>query len=83
MNLYIISKHTFYLSKINCSQQYITSAKDKFEIAKTHSQNAVENIRDDSAGFTRASIITVAGLGGIVLGYRGKSYAILFNFTFF
>ena len=39
--------------------------------AKEHNDMMVKHVRDEAAGFTRVTIITIAGLGGIVFGYRG------------
>lgn len=45
--------------------------RETWEVGKAHTQGALAYIREDSAVLPRATIITVAGLGGIVAGYRG------------
>ena len=47
--------------------------KDKYGVAKAHSSDLLTYIQEDSGILPRAAIITVAGLGGIVAGYRGES----------
>ena len=42
-------------------------------IAKAHSGDVLRYIQEDAGVVPKAIIITVAGLGGIVAGYRGKS----------
>ena len=51
------------------------TAKDKLGIAKAHSGDLLRYIQEDAGVVPKAVIITVAGLGGIVAGYRGKSSA--------
>lgn len=45
--------------------------KDKYQVAKAHSTDALKYIQDDSSVLPRLAVITVAGLGGVVAGYRG------------
>ena len=45
---------------------------DKFRTAKAHTESFLSYLHEDSSVVARAAIITVAGLGGIVAGYRGK-----------
>ena len=49
------------------------TVKDKMGIAKAHSGDVLRYIQEDAGVVPKAIIITVAGLGGIVAGYRGKS----------
>ena len=51
------------------------TAKDKLGIAKAHSSDLLRYIQEDAGVVPKAIIITVAGLGGIVAGYRGKPSA--------
>jgi len=48
--------------------------KQKYEISKTHTNDALTYIQEDAGFLPRAIIITVAGMGGIVAGYRGKFF---------
>ena len=48
------------------------TVKDKMGIAKAHSGDVLRYIQEDAGVVPKAIIITVAGLGGIVAGYRGK-----------
>jgi len=44
---------------------------DKYEIAKAHTVDALKYLQEDSSALPRFAVITVAGLGGIVAGYKG------------
>ena len=52
--------------------------KDKYEIGKAHTQSTIEYIRNDPGILPRAGVITVAGLGGIIAGYKGKAFKKVF-----
>lgn len=56
--------------------------KDKYETGKAHTQQTIEYIRNDPGILPRAGVITVAGLGGIVLGHRGGILRKLFYSSF-
>ncbi len=45
--------------------------KDKFGVAQAHSSDLLRYIQEDAGVVPKAIIITVAGLGGLVAGYRG------------
>ncbi|KAK6177868.1 hypothetical protein SNE40_012744 [Patella caerulea] len=47
------------------------SLKQKYETGKAHTTELITYIQDDPAILPRAGVITVAGLGGIVAGYKG------------
>ncbi|XP_067666154.1 MICOS complex subunit MIC27-like [Haliotis asinina] len=47
------------------------SLKDKIQIGKAHTMEFVTYVQDDPSILPKASVITVAGLGGVVAGYRG------------
>ena len=46
--------------------------KDKLGIAQAHSSDLLHYIQEDAGIVPRAIIITIAGLGGIVAGYKGE-----------
>ncbi|XP_071115487.1 MICOS complex subunit MIC27-like [Haliotis cracherodii] len=48
-----------------------SSLKDKLQVGKAHTLDFVTYIQEDPSILPKASVITVAGLGGVVAGYRG------------
>ncbi|ESO09223.1 hypothetical protein HELRODRAFT_156416 [Helobdella robusta] len=49
----------------------IATIKDKYNVAESHTKETLAYIHEDSAVLPRIAIITVAGLGGVIAGYRG------------
>ncbi|KAK7091794.1 hypothetical protein V1264_009431 [Littorina saxatilis] len=45
--------------------------KEKFAIGKAHTEGFIDFLQNDPGALPRAAVITVAGLGGIVAGYKG------------
>jgi len=68
---YISSVRKWTWKYMDSIQSTTDKVKEKYETGKAHTQDALAYIREDSAVIPRATIITVAGLGGIVAGYKG------------
>jgi hypothetical protein len=68
---YISSVRKWTWKYMDSIQSTTDKVKEKYEVGKAHTQDALAYIREDSAVIPRATIITVAGLGGIVAGYKG------------
>lgn len=68
---YISSVRKWTWKYMESIQSTTDKVKEKYETGKAHTQDALAYIREDSAVLPRATIITVAGLGGIVAGYKG------------
>ncbi|KAL8575965.1 hypothetical protein ACOMHN_051983 [Nucella lapillus] len=52
-------------------QETTDKVKVKFETGKAHTEGLIDYLQNDPGMVPRAAVITVAGLGGIVAGYRG------------
>ncbi|XP_064652265.1 MICOS complex subunit MIC27-like [Lineus longissimus] len=93
---FVLDEPNTYTSTISTVRQQtckvMTSLKDtsdilaeKYGIAKAHTLDLVNYIQDDPGYIPRAAVITVAGLGGIIVGYkRGvlrKAFYAVFGMT--
>ncbi|KAL5014339.1 hypothetical protein ScPMuIL_008609 [Solemya velum] len=56
---------------LDSMQDTIDLVKDKWGIAKAHTTELVTYVQEDPGVLPKAGVITIAGLGGIVAGYRG------------
>lgn len=52
------------------TKKYLDVVNDKVSIGKAHTSNTLQYIQNDPGSLPRAGVITIAGLGGIVAGYR-------------
>ncbi|ESO90391.1 hypothetical protein LOTGIDRAFT_233865 [Lottia gigantea] len=52
-------------------QETTDTLKRKWNVSKAHTNEMIHYIQDDPAILPRVSVITVAGLGGIIAGSRG------------
>ncbi|XP_076456951.1 MICOS complex subunit MIC26-like [Babylonia areolata] len=62
-------------------QETTDMVKEKFDIGKAHTEGLIDYIQNDPGMLPRAAVITVAGLGGIIAGYRGGVMRKLFFST--
>jgi len=80
--IYCPEKETAFLSYISEVRQFVQSRlqmfestsktlKEKSAVGQAHAEDFLDYLQNDPGMLPRVSVITIAGLGGIVAGYRG------------
>lgn len=64
------SVRTFLVEYKQSVESVVDKASHKWEVSKAHTLNLIDYIQNDPSILPRLGIITVAGLGGVVAGYR-------------